>query len=141
MSILFVNLVLLKNDTMKNSRIQILIFIFITAISSCISDDEINQGDELLGSWHHGNPYEIGGEYTLTFYADYSGFWGDMSFFPPPDFEYAIGGAASFSWSTTNNPKTLIIPDMKLNTPYSINAEGQLILNNFRQGKPFDKIE
>lgn len=129
---------------MKNSRILRMIFylIFITVISSCNSDDnEINQGEELLGVWRHGNPYELGGEYTLTFYADYSGFWGDMSYFPPPDFEYGISGAASFTWSTADNPKILIIPDMKLNTPYSFNAEGQLILNNLRQGKPFDKIE
>ena len=129
---------MLKKDTIKNLRI----FIFITAISSCISDDdEIRQGDELLGSCYHGDPYEIGGEYTLIFYADYYGFWGDIIYYYHPDGDIAIGVAIGFSWSTTNNPKTLIIPDMKLNTPYSINAEGQLILNNFRQGKPFDKIE
>jgi len=56
LSILFVNLVLLKKDTMKNLRI--LIFIFIIAISSCINDDdEIKPGDELLGSWQQqGDP-------------------------------------------------------------------------------------
>jgi len=126
---------------MRNSRI--LIFIFIIAISSCINDDdEIKPGDELLGSWQQqGDPYEIGGIYTLRFYDDNYGFRENIIYYYHPDGDIAIGCAIGFSWSTTNNPKTLIIPDMKLNTPYSINAKGQLILNNFRQGKTFDKIE
>jgi len=126
---------------MKNSRI--LIFIFFIAVSSCINDDdEIKPGDELLGSWQQqGDSYEIGGIYTLRFYDDNYGCRENIIWYYHPDGDTAIGFAIGFSWSTTNNPKTLIIPDMKLNTPYSINAEGQLILNNFRQGKPFDKIE
>jgi len=67
--------------------------------------------------------------------------WENMIWYYHPDGDRAVSVTAGFSWSTTNNPKTLIIPDLELNTPYSINAEGQLILNNFRQGKPFDKIE
>ena len=53
----------------------------------------------------------------------------------------ALGSAANFTWSTSDNPKTLIIPEMELNTPYFINADGQLILNNFQKGEPFIKIE
>jgi len=59
----------------------------------------------------------------------------------PPDYEMGIGGAESFTWSTTNNPKTLLIPDMELNSLYSINAEGQLIINDLQNGEPFNKLD
>jgi len=127
-----------NKKTMKNSRI--LIFLFITAISSCASDDEMQQDDALLGVWElsSSNDYYY---YRLAFLPDYSGYWEDMGFFPPPDYEYALGGAANFTWSTTDNRKTLIIPDMELNSPYSINAEGQLIINDLQKGLPFNKLD
>jgi len=125
---------------MKTSRTLMMIFIFITATSSCNSDDnEINQTHELVGRWQRGDVRD-NGEYTLAFLPNYSGYWADIVLYPP-DYETGIGGAEGFTWSTTDNPKTLIIPEMELNTPYSINAEGQLILNNFKKGEPFNKIE
>ncbi len=121
--------------------LRILIFIFITAISSCASDDEIHQADELLGSWELSGSNDLGYYYyRLEFFPNYSGYWEDI-FLYPPDYEMGIGGAEGFTWSTIDNPKTLIIPDMKLNSPYSINAEGQLIINNLQKGLPFNKLD
>ena len=127
-----------NKKTMKNSRI--LIFLFITAISSCASDDEMQQDDALLGVWELSSSNDSY-YYRLTFLPNSSGYWEDMGFFPPPDYEYALGGAANFTWSTTDNRKTLIIPDMELNSPYSINAEGQLIINDLQNGEPFNKLD
>ena len=131
-----------NKKAMKNSRILRMLFylIFIAVISSCNSDDEIQQDDALLGVWElsSSNDYYY---YRLAFLPDYSGYWEDMGFFPPPDYEYALGGAANFTWSITDNRKTLIIPDMELNSPYSINAEGQLIINDLQNGEPFNKLD
>ena len=131
-----------NKKAMKNSRILRMLFylIFITVISSCASDDEMHQDDALLGVWELSSSNDSY-YYRLAFLPDYAGYWEDMSFFPPPDYEYALGGAANFTWSTTDNRKTLIIPDMELNSPYSINAEGQLIINDLQNGEPFNKIE
>ena len=59
-----------------------------------------------------------------------------------------IGAAESFYWITTDNPKTLIVKESSdsdaheiINSPYSINAEGQLILSDFLPDLPFNKIE
>jgi len=117
---------------------MIFYLIFITVISSCNSDDnEINQGDELLGRWEHSSSDDIS-NYELYFLPNNRGGECGMSYHSDGT---AIGFCVSFSWSTTNNPKTLIIPEMELNTTYSINADGQLILNNFKKGLPFNKIE
>lgn len=141
MSLLFVNLVLLKKDTMKNSRI--LIFIFITVISSCISDDdEINQGDELLGSWELSSSNDSS-NYGIDFMPNKYGGWGGVTMNPDGT---GIGVYSSFAWSITYNPKTLIIRDdfnpnsrERLNSPYYINADGQLIINDLKKGLPFNK--
>lgn len=119
-----------------------MIFIFITVISSCNSDDnEINQTHELVGRWQRSwqlNEYVEKSYYRLDFSPDNYGSWSTMVFCSDVT---AIGAAETFTWNTTDNPKTLIIPIMELNTPYSINSDGQLILNNFERGEPFDKIE
>jgi len=127
---------------MKTSRILKMIFIFITVISSCNSDDnEINQTHELVGRWQISwqlNEYVEKSYYRLDFLPDNRGSWSNIVYYSDGT---AIGAAEGFTWSTTDNPKTLIIPNMELNTPYSINSDGQLILNNFYRGEPFDKIE
>ena len=141
MSLLFINLVLLKKDTMKNSRI--LILIFITAISSCISDDdEINQGDELLGSWELISSNDSS-NYGIDFMPNNYGGWGGVTMNSDGT---SIGAYSSFAWSITDNPKTLIIRDdfdpnslERLNSPYYINADGQLIINDLKKGLPFNK--
>ena len=119
--------------------LRILIFLFITVISSCASDDEIQKDDALLGVWELSSSNDSY-YYRLVFLPDYTGYWEDMSF-GPPDFEDAIGGAANFTWSITDNRKKLIIPDMELNSPYSISAEGQLIINDLQKGLPFNKLD
>ncbi len=127
---------------MKTSRI--LILIFITAISSCISDDdEINQGDELLGYWQRSDASDIM-LYTLNFHPDNYGFYGISSC----DTEgFCLGLAESFYWMTTDNPKTLIVRDDSdsdsreiINSTYYINADGQLFLSCFTD-LHFNKIE
>jgi len=127
---------------MKTSRI--LIFIFITAISSCISDDEeINQGDELLGYWQRSDVSDIM-LYTLEFRPDNYGSYGISSC----DTEgYCLGLAESVYWMTTDNPKTLIVRGDSdsnsreiINSPYYINANGQLFLSCFTD-LHFNKIE
>ena len=111
--------------------------IFIAVISSCNSDDEIQQDDALLGVWELSSSNDSN-NYQLYFYEDnIGGESGGSSHSDGTAMSFYVG----FTWSTTDNPKTLIIPDMKLNSPYSINAEGQLIINNFRQGKPFNKLD
>jgi hypothetical protein len=129
-----------NKKAMKNSRILRMLFylIFITVISSCNSDDnEINQGEELLGVWELSSSNDSN-NYQLYFYEDNIG--GESGGSSHSD-GTAMSFFVSFTWSTTDNPKTLIIPDMELNSPYSINAEGQLIINNFRQGEPFNKLD
>ena len=132
---------------MKNSRILRMIFylIFITVISSCISDDEeINQGDELLGSWELSGS-NTSSSYGIDFMPDNYGGWGGSRMFPDGT---GIGAYESFNWSTTDNPKTLIIRDDSdpnsreiLNSPYHINADGQLIINDLQEGLPFNKLD
>ncbi len=118
--------------------LRILIFIFITAISSCASDDEIHQADELLGSWELSSSNDSH-YYRLYFYEDNIG--GESSGGYSSSDDTAISVMEGFTWSTIDNPKTLIIPNMKLNSPYSINAEGQLIINNLQKGLPFNKLD
>jgi len=128
-----------NKKAMKNSRKlrMLFYFIFVTVILSCNNDDnEINQGEELLGRWQHSSSDDIR-NYELHFLPNNHGSECGMSYHSDGT---AIGFCASFSWSTTNNPKTLIIPEMELNSPYSINADGQLILNNFKNGLPFNKL-
>jgi len=134
-----------NQKAMKNSRIlkMIFYFIFITAISSCISDDEeINQGDELLGSWELSSSNDSS-NYGIDFMPDNSGGWGGVTMYPDGT---GIGFYEGFNWSTTDNPKTLIIWDdfdpnsrERLNSPYYINDDGQLIINNLQNGLPFNK--
>ena len=112
---------------MKTSRI--LIFLFITAISSCASDDEIQQDDALLGVWELSSSNDSN-NYQLYFYEDNIGAESGGSSHSDVT---AMSFIVSFTWSRTDNPKTLIIPDMKLNSPYSINTEGQLIINDLQK--------
>ena len=125
-----------NQNAMKNLRI--LILIFITAISSCISDDEeINQGDELLGEWELSSSSDSG-HYRLVFLPNNLGGWSSVAYYSDGT---ALGIAVGFTWSTTINPKTLIIPNMELDSPYSFNADGQLIINNLKNGLPFNKFD
>ena len=109
---------------MKNSRILKMIFhfIFIIVISSCESDDnEINQTHELIGNWELIFSNEFTSDYyTIDFMPNNVGGWGKMVFYSDGT---AIGVYQSFTWNTFDNPKTLIIPEMELNTPYSINDD------------------
>lgn len=131
----------LDQKTMKTSRTLKMVFIFIAIISSCTSDDnEINQTHELVGRWQIAWQLNDSGDssnYELNFLPDNSGGGGSVTNHSDGT---GIAFYATFTWSTTDNPKTLIIPEMVLNTPYSINADGQLILNNFLKGEPFNKI-
>jgi len=136
-----------NKKAMKNSRILRMIFylIFITVISSCNSDDEeINQGDELLGHWELSSSNDSS-NYGIDFMPNNYGGWGGVTMYEDGT---GIGFYEGFIWSITDNPKTLIIRDdfdpnsrERLNSPYSINADGQLIINNFQNGEPFNKIE
>ena len=128
-----------NKKAMKNSRILRMLFylIFFTAISSCNIDDEMQQDDALLGVWELSSSNDSY-NYQLYFYEDNIGAESGGSSHSDGT---AMSFFVSFTWSTTDNPKTLIIPDMELNSPYSINAEGQLIINNFRQGEPFNKLD
>lgn len=127
---------------MKTSRILKLIFILIISISSCNNNDnEINQTHELVGRWQTAwklNDSGNSGNYELIFLSDNYGSWSSIVYYSDGT---ALGVAEGFTWSTTNNPKTLIIPELKLNTAYSINSDEQLILNNFKRGQPFTRIE
>lgn len=75
---------------------------------------------------------------------DNAGGWGGFQMNPDGT---GIGGYEGFNWSTTDNPKTLIISDFGpnsrelLNSPYSINADGELIINNLEKGLPFNKLD
>jgi len=132
---------------MKNSRIlkMIFYFIFIIVISSCNSDDiEINQGDELLGEWRRSDASDSG-NYELYFLPNNHGGECGMSYHSDGT---ALGYCASFYWMVTDNPKTLIVRDSSdpesseiINSPYSFNADGQLIINNLKNGLPFNKLD
>jgi len=128
-----------NKKAMKNSRILRMLFylIFITVISSCASDDEMHQDDALLGVWELIGSNDSN-NYQLYFYEDNIGAESGGSSHSDGT---AMSFIVSFTWSRTDNPKTLIIPDMKLNSPYSINAEGQLIINDLQNGEPFNKID
>jgi len=128
-----------NKKAMKNSRILRMLFylIFITVISSCNSDDEIQQDDALLGVWELSSSNDSN-NYQLYFYEDNIG--GESGGSSLSD-GTAMSFFVSFTWSTTDNPKTLIIPDMELNSPYSISAEGQLIINDLQKGLPFNKLD
>jgi len=117
---------------------MIFYLIFITVISSCNSDDnEINQGDELLGSWELRSSNDLS-SYGIDFMLDNVCGWRFTSMYPDGTFTSSYQG---FNWSTTDNPKTLIILEMELNSLYSINADGQLIINNLKKGLPFNKLD
>ena len=128
-----------NKKAMKNSRILRMLFylIFITVISSCNSDDEIQQDDALLGVWELSSSNDSN-NFQLYFYEDNIGAESGGSSLSDGT---AMSFFVSFTWSTTDNPKTLIIPDMELNSPYSISAEGQLIINDLQKGLPFNKLD
>jgi len=128
-----------NKKAMKNSRILRMIFylIFITVISSCNSDDEIQQDDALLGVWELSSSNDSN-NYQLYFYEDNIGAESGGSSHSDGT---AMSFFVSFTWSTTDNRKTLLIPDMELNSLYSINAEGQLIINDLQNGEPFNKLD
>jgi len=123
--------------------LRILILIFITAISSCNNDEaEINQGDELLGHWQS---IDVS-EYPIIL----------MDLMPDNRGGYGVNIHAkghetnwyyTIYWTTTDNPKTLIIRDdfdpnsrEIINSSYYINADGQLFLSCFKD-LPFIKNE
>ncbi len=119
-------------------------FIFIIVILSCNSDDEeINQGDELLGYWQRSDVSDTM-LYTLNFFPDNFGAYGISSC---QSEDYCLGLAQSVYWMVTDNPKTLIIRDdfdpnsrEIINSSYYINADGQLFLSCFAD-LHFNKIE
>ena len=128
-----------NKKAMKNSRILRMLFylIFFTAISSCNIDDEMQQDDALLGVWELSSSNDSN-NYQLYFYEDNIGAESGGSSLSDGT---AMSFIVSFTWSTTDHPKTLIIPYMELNSPYSINAEGQLIINDLQNGEPFNKLD
>jgi len=116
---------------------MIFYFIFITVISSCNSDDnEINQGDELLGSWELSSSNDSS-SYGIDFMPDNVCGWRYTSMFPDGN---VISSYEVSNWSVIDNPKTLIIPELELKSSYSINADGQLIIDNLKKGLPFNKL-
>ena len=123
---------------MKNLRIPKLIFyiLFMTAILSCSKDDEINQTSELVGVWQRSDVSE-NFENKFVFQSDNSGY---RTWFEGNMPETAISALMTLKWSAIDNHLTIMVGDEEINTTYSINSNGQLILSNLTD-LPFNKIE
>ena len=116
---------------------MIFYFIFIATILSCNSDDnEINQTNELVGVWQRSD-FSENFEYKLYLNSDYTGMITSSEYF---DDGKAISNALTVTWSAIDNQLTLLIADEEINTPYSFNADGQLILRGLTD-LPFNKLE
>ena len=116
---------------------MIFYFILIATILSCNSDDdENNQTNGLVGVWQRSDVSDIF-ENKFIFNSDNSGY---RTWFEGNSPTSAISNAETFNWSTNDNQLTLIILNEKINTPFSFNSEGQLILSTFSD-IPFNKLE
>ncbi len=138
---------------MKNLKPRIILFITIACILSSCKDDVSNnnasqnsdENSELVGVWQRSDfikdpdfsNYNENNDYKLHFNTDNSSSLTHGIFYSDGK---AISTANTFEWSTENNQLSIKFSDEEvINTPYSINEEGQLLLNGLTN-LPFNKI-
>ena len=114
----------------------VILLTIVSTLFSCSSDtdDSLNETNALVGEWQRvdsNNSFEN----IFVFNADNSGIKISSE---TNDNATAISNAVSLEWSSSNNNLLLII-DQEINTPYSFNAQGQLILSAITE-IPFVRI-
>lgn len=123
---------------MKNS-IKISFLVLLTIIStlfSCSSDnDNDSDTNQLIGIWQRVDS-DNGSDNKFVFNADNSG----MKIYAETHEDgSAISNATSIEWSSSNNSLHIIFYE-EIDTPYSFNDEGQLILSAVSE-IPFTRVD
>jgi hypothetical protein len=125
----------MKNAITSSFTVVLLI---VTTLFSCSSedvDDNLIETNTLVGEWQRldSNASVVN---TFEFYADNSGV---KIYAEYHDDGTATSSATGIEWNTTSNNIQLLM-DEEINTPYSFNAEGQLILSAISE-IPFVRID
>ena len=124
---------------MKNSiKLSfVVLFTIVSTLFSCSSDDDNNDSDinELVGIWQRVDS-DNGTDNKFVFNADNSGLKIYAEFHEGGT---AISNASSLEWSSSNN-NLHIIENEEIDTPYSFNEEGQLILSSV-SNIPFNRVD
>ena len=117
---------------MNNLKVlkTVLILSVLLTLFSCKEDDKnIDLSIDLIGEWQRSD-VSTEFEYQLIFYANHSGLRtqreGDLN-------GQSISSAITFNWNTNDDILDLDFDGDIITTPFFINAEGQLFLNDFTE--------
>jgi uncharacterized membrane protein len=120
-------------------RKAIFLFLAITTLLSCKNDDQGNVKNEeknLIGVWQRSDVTQMK-DYKLYFNTESAGY--STEFLANED-STAISALREFMWNTNQNILTINYSDGAIETtPFSINANGQLIVTDISQF-PFNKL-
>lgn len=111
------------------------LFLVITTFLSCKNDDSGN-GNPLIGVWQRSDVSERN-DFKLYFNPENKGYSTD---YLSQEDSTAISALREFVWSTNDTILTLNYSDGDIkNSPYSINANGQLVVPEI-SGVAFNKL-
>lgn len=119
------------HQNMKNLKIYkpiILFFVLISILSCNKDDDESILTNDLIGEWQRSD-FSNEFEYKLIFNSDNTGFRIESE----TDLEEGtqISSLIPFTWIANNNTLNIDFDGEIVNTNFSINPSGQLLLSDF----------
>ena len=111
---------------MKNNKF-LLILLFLTLSISCDNDDEVDYSNQLIGEWLRSD-FSDDFEFKLIFQSDNSGF----RIYREGNMQTEITSSLTqFNWSVKENRLTFDEFGEQITTKYSINSEGELVLQDY----------
>lgn len=119
---------------MKNNKF-LLILLFLTLSISCDNDDEVDYSNQLIGEWLRSD-FSDDFEFKLIFQSDNSGF----RIYREGNMQTEITSSLTqFNWSVKENSLTFDEFGEQITTKYSINSEGELVLQDYSD-LPFIRV-
>ena len=113
----------------------VIVLTIVSTLFSCSSDNDNDSENELVGIWQRIDS-DNGSDNKFVFNADNSGL---KIYAESHEDGTAISNATSLEWSSSSN-NLHIIENEEIDTPYSFNENGQLILSAV-SNIPFNRVD